>query len=161
MDTLNAGFASLATFLLLSFAPTLAGAQETKTIARCRTTLGDAERLMCYDKAVDGEEQGTRATAQMGYQAITLTDLKLDEANLSGRHVEVAGNLMLAGEVGLLGSDRRDSSPVVVDMKVVPREQRRAVLDRCSDLACAVSVRGTVGQVISKPGIVADTIDIR
>lgn len=161
METLHANLTSLAALLLLSLAPAQVGAQETPTIAQCRSTTLDAERLSCYDKAVDGEEQTARAQVQGSYKTISLTDLKLDQANMSGRHIEVAGNLILTGRLGLLGSDYKDSSPLVVDMKAVPREQQRVVLDRCRDYRCTVSVRGTVGQVISMPGIVADVIEMR
>jgi len=161
MRTLHASLANLATLMSLSLAPALADAQETKAIAQCRSIKVEAERLSCYDKVVDGEERTPPAKGQKSYGIIRLTDLKLNQAEMSGSLVQASGLLRVAGRYGFLGSDDKDPSALVVDMVTVPREQRRKVLERCSANGCIVTVRGMVGQIQSMPGIAADTIDVR
>jgi len=161
MRTLHASLAQLATLMSLSLAPALAGAQETKAVAQCRSITVEAERLSCYDKVVDGEGRTPPVKGQRSYGIIRLTDLKLYQADMSGSLVQASGLLKLAGRYGLLGSDYEDPHPLAVDLETVPREQRRKVLERCTDNGCIVTVRGTVGQILSMPGIAADTIDVR
>ena len=124
-----------------------ADAQDANGLARCRTITDAAERLGCYDRR--------------GYQTVSLTDAKLDQDRLRGQEVEVSGNLMIVSEIALLRSGSEDASPLVVDVKAVPREQRRKALDRCGALGCAATVRGTVDRMMTQPGIVADNIDLR
>lgn len=134
---------------------TPARAQEPSGMERCRSISDNIGRLSCYDKLAAASRPGTRPPAERGYRAVGLTDLKLDHNELRGQNVEVSGNLMLAGEMALLRSGTTDISPIFVDLKAVPREQRRALLERCTDLGCTVTLRGKVDRVMEQRAIVA------
>ena len=92
---------------------------------------------------------------------MSLTDLKLDQGSLRGQGVEVAGTLVPLGETAVLRSSDTDLSPLFVELKAVPHEQRRAFLERCGMLGCSVTIRGLVAPVMAQPGIVADSLEIR
>ena len=133
-----------------------AWAQEPADIGRCRSVRDDTERLNCYDKLAAPARPDVLPPGRHGYQAISLTDLKLDYDTLRGQGVEVSGNLMLSGEMALLGSGATDTSPFLVDLKAVPRDQRRALLERCMVPGCAVTMHGKVDRMMEQRGIVAD-----
>ena len=133
-----------------------AWAQEPADIGRCRSVVDSNERLSCYDKLAASARPGTLPPGGHGYQAISLTDLKLDYDSLRGQGVEVSGTLMLSGEMALLTSGAMDASPLLVDLKAVPRDQRRALLERCTTPGCAVTMRGKVDRVMKQRAIVAD-----
>lgn len=136
-------------------------AQDAAGIAGCRSIADGGERLSCYDKLVDSAQQAPRPTAGRGHQAKSLTDVKLDQDSLRGRPVEVSGNLVVMGQMAMLRSDAMDTSPLLVDFDAVPREQRRAMLERCGMLGCAATIRGKVERVMAQPGIVAETLEVR
>lgn len=102
-----------------------AWAQEPADLGRCRSVTDNTERLNCYDKLAATARSGTLPPGGHGYQAVSLTDLKLDYDSLRGKGVEVSGNLILSGKMALLGSGATDTSPFLVDLKAVPRDQRR------------------------------------
>lgn len=133
-----------------------AGGQEPADIGRCRSVADNAERLNCYDKLVASARPGTLPPSKQSYRAVSLTDLKLDYDSLRGQGVEVSGTLMLSGEMALLASSATDASPLLVDLKAVPRDQRRALLERCTVPGCAVTMHGTVDRVMEQRAIVAD-----
>ena len=133
-----------------------ARAQEPADIGRCRSVTDNTERLNCYDKLTALARPGTLPPGGHGYQAISLTDLKLDYDSLRGQGVEVSGTLMLSGEMALLASGATDSSPLLVDLKALPRDQRRALLERCTVPGCAITMRGKVDRVMEQRAIVAD-----
>lgn len=134
-----------------------AQAQDSAGIARCRSLTINNDRLDCYDKLTLPVSPG----GNRSYRAISLTDLKLDRDSLRGQRVEVAGTLVPIGEAALLRSSDTDLSPVFVEVKAVPREQRRVLLDRCGIPGCSVIIRGLVGTVMVQTGIVADSLDIQ
>ncbi len=157
----DTGLTALTALLLLSLSPGATQAETQTDLAQCRAITGSPDRLACYDKLVDAGEAVPVGKAPSGYKTIGMTDLKLDQSRMAGHRIETTGTLNMAGQVGLLGSDKKDSAPLPVDMAAVPREQRRTVLERCSDAGCAVLIRGTVGQVLSMPGLLADTIEVQ
>lgn len=133
-----------------------AWAQEPADLGRCRSVTDNTERLNCYDKLAASARAGTLPPGGHGYQAVSLTDLKLDYDSLRGQGVEVSGNLILSGEMALLGSGATDTSPFLVDLKAVPRDQRRALLEQCTVPGCAVTMRGKVDRMMEQRAIVAD-----
>ena len=60
--------------------------------------------------------------------------------------MEVDGELMLMGELLMLGQGGLDASPIFVDFKKIPRDQRRRIIE-CG-MNCAATVRGKVGKVM-------------
>ena len=141
--------------------PAVAQAQEATEIARCRSIGDDGERLACYDRIADVARQTPPLGGGRGYRAMSLTDVKLDQDSLRGRPVEVSGNLVMMGQMAMLRFDAMDTSPLLVDFDAVPREQRRAMLERCGMLGCAATIRGRVDRVMAQPGIVAATLEVR
>lgn len=136
-------------------------AQEPAAMERCRSITNDVERLGCYDKLAVATRPGVPPSAGRGYRTVGLTDLKLDHDQLRGQNVVVAGDLVLAGEMALLRSGTTDASPIFVDLKAVPREQQRALLERCTALGCAVTLHGRVDRVMEQRAIVADGAELR
>jgi hypothetical protein len=136
-------------------------AQDVTGFARCRAIADAGERLGCYDGLAGQARQAVVPAPGHGYQTMSLTDAKLDQDSLRGHGVEVSGNLMVVSEMALLRSGSEDTSPLAVDIKAVPREQRRTALEHCGVLGCAATVRGTLGRVMAQPGIVADSIEVR
>jgi hypothetical protein len=94
-----------------------------------------------------------------GYQRISLVVLKLDLEALGGRLVEARGRLSPFGvdDILRLGTRPLDPSAVLVDVKAVPSEQRRWILENCN-LGCDAIVRGKVGHVLRQSGVIAATI---
>lgn len=130
-----------------------ASAQDLAEFTRCRSIANDGERLGCYDRLV-GPAGQTLSAASPGYQAMSLTDVKLDQDGLRGHEMEVSGNLVAANAIALLRSGDTDTSPLIVDFKAVPREQRRALLEHCEASGCLVTIRSRVDRVMAQPGIV-------
>lgn len=122
-----------------------AGARESAGIARCRSLADGGERLICYDGLAEALRRAAPAPAGGGHRVMSLTDVKLDQDGLRDREVEVSGNLVPMGEMAFLRSGPMDTSPLVVDSKAVPREQRRAMFERCGVSGCATTVPGDVG----------------
>lgn len=133
-----------------------AWAQVPISVEQCRLIPDDAKRLACYDKLAALARPSTLPPSAHGYQAVSLTDLKLDYDSLRGLDVEVSGNLILSGEMALLASGTTDTSPLLVDLKAVPRDQRRALLERCMVPGCTVTMRGKVDRMMEQRAIVAD-----
>jgi len=154
-------FLVLAGTVVLAAVMTLpARAQESAGIVRCQSIRDNTERLSCYDRITDPAQQAAPAMAS-DYQAMNLTDLKLDQESLRNHKVAVSGNLLVAGEMALLRSSNSDLSPLVVDAKGVPREQRRTMLERCGASGCTVMVRGRVDRVMAQPSIVAESLEVQ
>jgi hypothetical protein len=92
---------------------------------------------------------------------ISLNDLKLDIAQMTGKPVSVRGNLSIVGDLAMLGTEGElfDSTPVNVDLKKLPREQRKAILEDCSK-GCTANITGKVGKLVFGLGIVAQSVTI-
>ena len=134
-----------------------AQAQGSAELAHCRSLVVGIDRLACYDTLT----LPASPIACRSYRAMSLTDLRLDQGRLRGQGVEVAGTLMPLGEMAVLRSGDMDPSPLFVELKAVPREQRRTLLERCGMPGCDVTIRGLVAPVMAQPGIVADSLVIR
>ena len=93
-------------------------------------------------------------------RTVTLVDLLLNQGSLDGDKVKVPGDLVMVGENAVLRRSDADPSPLFVDIKAVPREQRRRMLQLCG-AGCAAEVRGTAGRILGQPGIVAESVDLK
>lgn len=138
-----------------------ARAQEQAGIAHCRSITANDERLSCYDTLSGQAQQAGPKLPNQSYQTMSLTDVKLDQDALRDRKVEVSGNLVMGSEIAFLRSGNTDTSSLIVDFKAVSREQRRAMIERCGASGCSATIRGRVDHVMSQPGIVADSLDVR
>jgi hypothetical protein len=101
----------------------------------------------------------TKAASTSRYANISLTDLKLDRANLQGQEIEVSGFLQVMGEIVFLKDGLTDMSPIFVDISHASREGRKFALD--CNLGCWATVRGIVGPVLMQPGIIAESLGRR
>ena len=117
------------------------------------------QRLACYDRENGRKpDQPAPEAASSDFRPIGLTDLKTDIAEMRGQKIEVEGRVTLfGGMVMLTAPSGMDTSPVLVEIQEVSREQRRAIIDQCRR-PCQATVRGAVGAVMMQPGIIAKAI---
>jgi hypothetical protein len=129
-----------------------ARAQSPDELALCRAIEDDARRLACYDAI-----HLSTASPLSKYTRMSLEDLKLDILTSRGRFVEVAGVLRASSGALSLGVDAADERPLPIDVEALPRQDRRALLDECTE-GCNAIVQGRVNPVRFTTGIVADRV---
>jgi hypothetical protein len=97
---------------------------------------------------------GRGTTAAPTYRAMSITDLKLDIAQMAGQRVAVRARLMVVGGMAMLTDPRQpfDTNPVMADTENLPREDRQYILTQCSP-GCEITARGVVGEVLLQPGL--------
>jgi hypothetical protein len=150
---MNTTKAALVAAGLLGFSATVGRSQDLST---CRAIPDDAKRLACFDKfVIPGAPQRSGE-----YQKLSLTDFKLDQAQLKGHRVAVDGSLWSFGGMVLLKSGLADFSPVMVKMDAVPRDQRKQLIEQCQQ-GCEVTVLGTVGDTGFATGIIAQQLQFK
>ncbi|OQB47423.1 MAG: hypothetical protein BWY02_02135 [bacterium ADurb.Bin157] len=92
------------------------------------------------------------------YQSMDLIDLKIDIASLMGKKVKVKALGQLCGDMFLIKKDMMDVSPIIVETKDLPREQRKYIIQNCN-LGAPVIIYGTVGTVMFQNGLIAEKIE--
>ncbi|OQB44651.1 MAG: Bacterial SH3 domain protein [bacterium ADurb.Bin157] len=92
------------------------------------------------------------------YISMDIDDLKLDIASLSGKKVKVAALGQYFGQMFLLKKDMMDMSPIFVEIKNIPREQMKYIIQNCNTGA-EVIVSGIVGEVSFQQGIIAEKVE--
>lgn len=92
---------------------------------------------------------------------VDLDDLRLDMASLNGKKVRVRGAGIYMMDMFMLNKSEMDMNPITVDVTQLPRDQRREIISRCSDLMsrCRLTVHGTVGKVGFQKGLVAERVE--
>lgn len=92
---------------------------------------------------------------------LDMDDLRLDMASLDGKKVRVLGVGHYMMDMFMLRKSMTDMNPMIVDITKLPRDQRRDILNQCSDLmsGCPVTVHGTVGKVRFQKGLLAERIE--
>ena len=124
---------------------------------RCASLENDIERLACFDDAVAGKLSDVATEAADGdCAAISMTDLKLDLQTLAGECVRVSANVMVMGDMVMLGSGAIDPNPVVASQNELSRSDRKKLL-QCG-MGCSMEMRGRVGTVMFQPGVVLEDI---
>jgi hypothetical protein len=122
-------FTALVPFLIIPGA-----AQED--LSKCRSIENPGMRLVCYDNL-----------SKPTYTRMSVSDLSRDRASLAkeGARVEVSGRLqeLIGGDSYELGSKLNMADRITIDIKDLPREQRKAILDRCNT-GCDAVVQGRV-----------------
>ena len=94
------------------------------------------------------------------YKVMSLEDFKLDKNSIEvGTRLELAGQLQQLGELGMLKDGLMDMSPVMVELKGLPREQRKDLL-HCA-LLCSVIIRGRVDKVFTGQGLVGEDLTVK
>jgi hypothetical protein len=130
--------ARFAVTTLLAFLVIPGAAQEDlyKDLSKCRSIENPGMRLVCYDNL-----------SKPTYVRMSVSDLSRDRASLGKGQakVEVSGRLqeLIGGESYELGSKLNMADRITIDIKDLPREQRKAILDRCNT-GCDAVVQGRV-----------------
>lgn len=92
------------------------------------------------------------------YQSMDIDDLKLDFDSLVGQKVKVAALGQYFSNMLIIKRDMMDTNPMVVEVKNIPREQMKYLLQNCNTGA-EVIVSGTVGEFSFQKGIIADKVE--
>ena len=119
---------------LLAFLVIPGAAQDD--LSKCQSIAIPALRLECYD-----------SLSKPTYTRMSISDLSRDRASLAKvqAKVEVAGRLqeLIGGESYELGSKLSMADRITIDIKDLPREQQKTILDRCNT-GCDAVVQGRV-----------------
>ena len=97
-------------------------------------------------------------TTTGSYQRMDLDDLKIDIESLMGKKIQVKAIGQLFGEMFFIKKDMMDMSPITVDIKNLPREQKKYVIQNCGTGA-EITVYGTVSKVMFQNGLIAEKIE--
>lgn len=109
-----------------------------------------------------GGQDNPSATKQApSLPLLDMDDLRLDIASLEGRKVRVKGVGLYMMDMLILKKSMTDMTPVYINISKLEREQRRQILQQCSNImaACQVTVQGVVGKVNYLNGILAENIE--
>jgi len=126
-----------------------------KSVAYCFFKSGLSDELMAL-KMKTAKESGNSANQFTG-----LDDLKAGGASLKGKQVRVRGEGIYAMNSLILRENANDMSPIFVDINKVKVNQRKNVVNQCSNIEvpCNLSVYGTVNTIGSIIQIVAEEIN--
>ena len=117
-------------------------------LSKCRSIENPGNRLVCYDNL-----------SKPTYTRMSVTDLSRDRASLAKdqARVEVGGRLqeLIGGDSYELGSKLTMADRITIDIRDLPREQRKAILDRCST-GCDAVVQGRVIRNVGNTWVVAE-----
>jgi hypothetical protein len=117
-------------------------------LSKCRSIENPGNRLVCYDNL-----------SKPTYTRMSVTDLSRDRASLAKdqARVEVGGRLqeLIGGDSYELGSKLTMADRVTIDIRDLPREQRKTILDRCST-GCDAVVQGRVVRNVGNTWVVAE-----
>jgi hypothetical protein len=123
--------------VLLAFLVIPGAAQED--LSKCRSIASNPLRLECYDNL-----------SKPTYTRMSINDFARDRASLAKvqAKVEVTGRLHeLVGDLYELGSKLSMADRITIDTKDLPREQRKAIFDRCNTGCDAVVQGRVIGQM--------------
>ena len=119
---------------LLAFLVIPGAAQDD--LSKCQSIAIPALRLECYD-----------SLSKPTYTRMSISDFSRDRASLAKvqAKVEVTGRLqeLIGGESYELGSKLSMADRITIDIKDLPREQQKTILDRCNT-GCDAVVQGRV-----------------
>ena len=123
---------------------------------KCLFNSGLLEQAM-KEKSAEKRPSSSGASAPL----LDMDDLRLDMASLDGKKVRVRGVGHYMMDMFMLKKSMTDMSPMIVDITKLPRDQRREIMNQCSDLisGCRVTVHGTVGKVSFQKGLFAERIE--
>jgi hypothetical protein len=100
-------------------------------LSKCSMIEKPLARLDCYDALA-------KPGAPSPYRSMSLGDFELDRDTLKGAKVQLSGLLRRLGELAILSKGLFDPNLVYIEIKNLPREQRKAILDRCGTTGCEV-----------------------
>ena len=122
---------------------------------RCMTASKEVRKRLSQNT----QEQRSRSNAASA-PLLDLDDLRLDASELDGKPVRVRGVGQYVMDTLTLRKSTTDMSPVFIDLKNLPREQRKEIINRCSNImeGCRLTVYGTVKAPRRMKSIVAEQI---
>jgi hypothetical protein len=121
-------------------------------LSKCSAIEKPLERLDCYDALA-------KPGAPSPYRSMSLDDFKLDRDTLKGAKVQLSGLLRQIGELAMLSKGLLGANLVDIEIKNLPREQRKAILE-CGTIGCEVVARGHVDKVFTGNGLVLESVTI-
>lgn len=107
------------------------------------------------------DKHSSAASPAPSLPLLDMDDLRLDMASLDGRKVRVRGIGHYMMDMFMLKKSMTDMSPIIINISKLAREQRRHIIQECSDImsGCRVTVIGTVGKVSYQNGIFAENVE--
>jgi hypothetical protein len=112
---------------------------------------------------VEQKKQSSGRSSLLPVTQMDLDDLRLDLASLTDRKVRVraVGSYMMNSFI--LKKSMTDMSPIIVDISNLQREERRQIIQQCSDImsGCRVTVSGTVRKGSLQNKLSAESIELQ
>lgn len=90
-----------------------------------------------------------------------IDDFRLDYKTLVGKNIKVQGVGYYVMNLFMLKKTPTDMNPILVDISIVSRAQKKRIMQECIDVmnGCKVVVHGVVGQVSYQNGIIAASVE--
>jgi len=90
-----------------------------------------------------------------------MDELRVDIASMNGKKVRVKGVGNYVMNLFMIKKDLSDTSPIVVDIAKLQRDQRLKIIKQCADImhGCNVGLYGAIGKVGYENGIIAERIE--
>lgn len=124
-------------------------------VLRCFANSKEVEKRLSQN----AQEQRSRSNAA-STPLLNLDDFRLDASELDGKRVRVRGVGQYVMDTFTLRKSATDMSPVFIELKNLPREQRKEIINRCGDImeGCRLTVYGMVKAQYGMKTIVAEQI---
>lgn len=90
-----------------------------------------------------------------------IDDFRLDYKALVGKNIKVQGVGYYVMNLFMLKKTPTDMSPILVDISIISRAQKKRIMQECIDImnGCKVVVHGVAGQVSYQNGIIAASVE--
>lgn len=111
-----------------------------------RCLLNSDEILQSIHEQKIQEENSNSSRNTSALPLMDIDDLVLDISTLNGKKIRVFGEGIYMMDMFMLQKGVMDMNPIIVKIDNLPREKRREILQRCSDIfyLCEITVTGTV-----------------
>lgn len=125
----------------------------------------------CYAENIDfikdvneTDKKLKKISEKISKSSIPLNDmdeLRVDIASMNGKKVRVKGIGYYVMNLFMIKKDSTDTSPIVVDIAKLQRDQKLKIIKQCADImrGCNVGLYGVVGKVGYESGIIASRIE--
>jgi hypothetical protein len=123
-----------------------------------------AENIDFIKDVVKLDKKLTKYKAILSKSSTPLNDmdeLRVDIASMNGKKVRVKGIGYYVMNLFMIKKDSTDTSPIVVDIAKLQRDQKLKIIKQCADImrGCNVGLYGVVGKVGYESGIIASRIE--
>ena len=122
---------------------------------------GNSEVAESADSMVQSADPVADAPESASVQLIDMDDLRLDMESLNGKEIRVRAKGQYMMDMFMLTKNDTDMNPMVVDISGLERNDRKDILENCSDIMrkCNITVQGEVGSVYYQNGLIAKKIE--